>query len=355
MILDARVPDHAGTVAEVVESYYLETKDGLFFAVKGFEHPPDRWIGVVRYAPDPGKGDRRKEGRRYRRLYGFAEQEQLIRAAFPQYATFDPVFQTTLQSVPRARVQRIYDPRLRLRELLQAVPRKGLEEDARAFIGMLQSEAAVPQSCFGVTGSLLIGLHTELSDLDIAVFGTQNCHAVSQALRRLLGNQAGSGLRRLDTRDLEELYVQRTADTYMAFDDFVSLEKRKVNQGRFRERTYFARFIKEAHEAGGNYGDRRYLPLGPQRIGAQIADDRESLFTPCRYLLCEARSPEGSPLPDLKEIVSFRGRFCEQARAGDSILAKGTLERVQNRGGDTWHRLLLGNSSDDTMLVRHPR
>ena len=47
-------------VHEVVESFYLETMEGLFFAVKGLEHPPDRWIAVLRYAPDPERGSREK-------------------------------------------------------------------------------------------------------------------------------------------------------------------------------------------------------------------------------------------------------------------------------------------------------
>ena len=95
--------------SDIVESYYLETREGLFFAVKGLEHPPDRWIAVLRYAPDAEKGDRKKNGKSYRRLYHFAEQEQWIQAAYPQYLAYDPVFQTILQSVPGSLVQRIYE------------------------------------------------------------------------------------------------------------------------------------------------------------------------------------------------------------------------------------------------------
>jgi len=53
----------------------------------------------------------------------------------------------------------------------------------------------------------------------------------------------------------------------------------------------------------------------------------------------------------LTEIISFRGRFCEQAVAGDLVRAWGTLERVETRDGYAWCRLLLGNHTDDTMLV----
>jgi predicted nucleotidyltransferase len=254
--------------------------------------------------------------------------------------------------VPKSQVRQIYDPRLRLRELVQTPAGKEIEEDAIAFAGLLQKEAGVPWPAFGITGSLLIGLHNELSDLDIAVFGTQNCTEAHQALQRLLDSQSCSELRRLDTRGVEELYAQRIADTHMAFHEFVSLERRKVNQGSFRKRTYFIRFIKEAHEAGEIYGHRQYTPLGRATITASIADDADAIFTPCRYVLSGARSLEDGPQPDLNEIISFRGRFCEQARTGESVMAAGTLERVQNSQGDVWRRLLLGNSPDDTMVVR---
>jgi len=350
MRLNNKFPDPDELFARVIESYYLETQEGLFFAVKGMEHPPDRVIAVLRYAPDPEPGGRVKGGKSYRRLYRFAEQERLMRTTYPHYLAYDPVFRTTLQSVPRSLVQRIYDPRQRLQELMPAAAGKGIEGDAAAFAGLLEKEAAVPSSALGITGSLLIGLHTELSDLDIAVFGAESCRRAHQGLRRLLDGQSGE-LRRLDARGMEALYAQRVVDTRMAFGQFVDLEERKVNQGCFRRRTYFIRFIKEAREASEMYGRFGYTPLGRTTITAVIADDQEAIFTPCRYLVSDVRSREGASVQNLNEIVSFRGRFCEQAQTGESVMAAGTLERVQNSRGDAWHRLLLGNSAEDTMVV----
>jgi predicted nucleotidyltransferase len=342
--------EHAFT--DVVESFYLETQEGMFFAVKGLEHPPGRLIAVLRYAPDPEKGNRRKRGLLYRRFYHFAEQEQFIKTACPHYMAYDPVFQTTLQSVPKSRVLRAYDPRLRMHELALASVRKEIEEDAVAFVRLLQKEAEVPLSAFGITGSLLIGLNTELSDLDVAVFGMQNCNKVYRILQNLLDADSCSELRRLDMRGFEALYAQRVVDTRMAFDEFVSLETRKVNQGSFRRRPYFVRFIKEAHESGQSYGHCRYTPLGRARITASITDDQGAIFTPCSYGLSGVRSFNGLQYPDLNEIVSFRGRFCEQARTGESMIAEGTLERVRSNRGDVRHRLLLGYSPEDTMVAR---
>lgn len=347
---DKNLPDRDDLFAEVIESFYLETKDGLFFAVKGFEHPPDRRIAVLRYMPDATGGDRRKGGIFYRRLYHFDEQEQQIRSTYPQYLAYDPIFQTTLQSVPESMVQKIYDPRQRFRELEQACIRVEIEENAVAFLGLLQNQAQVPSSALGITGSLLTGLFTEKSDLDVVVFGTENCRRVYRALLRMLDERSCPDLNRLDSAGMKEIYEQRVADTRMAYEEFVKLEKGKANQGRFRQRAYFVRFVRSAHEAEHAYGSLRYTPIGRAAITASINDDRDAIFTPCRYPLANVRLLEGPQRSIPSEIISFRGRFCEQVRAGELVHAAGTIERIENDQGKIHHRLLLGNFPEDILI-----
>jgi predicted nucleotidyltransferase len=53
----------------------------------------------------------------------------------------------------------------------------------------------------------------------------------------------------------------------------------------------------------------------------------------------------------IAEIVSFRGRFCEQARKGERVVAAGTLERVEFSDGSFMNRLLLGNAKEDFMTA----
>jgi predicted nucleotidyltransferase len=336
---------------EAIESYYIETRDGCYFAVKGLEHPPDRRIAVLRYIPDPDAGDRVKNGVRYRRLYGFAEQEAWIRRKCPRYLAYDPFVQATLQSVPLDRIRRVYDPVLRLRGLTGSPTLDPLAADAVAFLAVLQKEAAVSASALGVTGSLLIGLQTEHSDMDVAVFGEASCIKVRRALGRLIEGDGEKDVRRLDAAGMEELYAQRSVDTRIGFPDFVYLEGRKANQGLFRGRPWFVRFIRTPDETGTAYGKRQYTPLGRGKVRATVAWAGEAIFTPCRYVLSEVQNAGVPGLPDPDEIVSFRGRFCEQGRAGDRVAAEGTLERVRSSSGETYHRLLLGNSPEDSMIV----
>ena len=338
-------------VHEVVESFYLETMEGLFFAVKGLEHPPDRWIAVLRYAPDPERGDREKKGVSYRRLYRFSEQEEWIRKSYPLYRAYDPVFNATLQSVPRTMVRRIYSPSRQFRTLMQRSDRDGLEDDAVAFLALLQKRSGVPVSSLGITGSVLIGMHNTRSDVDVAVFGEKNCRRVHRVLERLLDDGSEKDLIRLDARRLKELYAQRVVDTKMDFRHFENLERGKTNQGCFRGRAWFIRFIKEPAQVKERYGCCRYKKLGRIKIRALIVDDTDAIFTPCRYGLSGSETVAAQWKPEPGEIVSFRGRFCEQAWNGDRVTATGILEQVLGSRGDVRHRLLLGNSPEDTMIV----
>jgi len=139
----------------------------------------------------------------------------------------------------------------------------------------------------------------------------------------------------------------------MDFNQFVELERRKVNQGRFRGRNYFIRFVKDISESSAAYGDLKYVPVGRASVAAIIADDHNSIFTPCRYSISDVHLLNGAQVEGPNEIVSFRGRFCEQARAGEAVYAAGTLERLERRQGPISHRLLLGNHPDDTLVLSH--
>ena len=337
--------------SNIFESYYLETREGLFFAAKGLVQPEDRIIAILRYVPDP-QGDRSRNGQSYRRYYHFAEQEQLLNSTYPQYLTFDPNAQTRLQSVPKQHIRRVYDPRLRLQEISRQADRDPLETDTLAFARLLQVEAGVDLSCLGVSGSLLINLHTSESDLDMTVHGEQNCYRVHRALKRLLSEGVHPDLKPFDSRGLEKLYQERVADTQMDYSDFLASEKEKAFQGTFRGRTFFIRFLKDPVQVGEQYGDYSYKPLGKAGIHATVTRASEAIFTPCRYLLDQVHFDQGQTVTPLSEIVSFRGRFCEQAQAGDTISAFGTLEQVQARDGRTWYRLLLGSHPEDIMLSR---
>ena len=344
--VDRRSLDEMGET--VIEGHYLETVEGLFFAVKGHVHPPQRTIAYLRYLPHEA-GERERAGRRYHRVYHFPEQEEILRQQYPHYCFYDPMYGRKLQGVPISHRKNVYSPRRGLADLRLGRASKAIE-DALFLASLLHEQAGVEWSCLGISGSLLISLATPASDIDLVVYGAKNGQMVQQVLREMFTLGIGE-VKPLAEEEMRRLYLSRLPDTRIGWADFLRHEQRKVNQGTCRGREYFIRFVKK--EVGERYGERRYQMLGQARIRARVLDDADSLFTPCVYGIEQVTS-EGSCLSGaVREIISFRGRFSEQARGGEWIIAQGSLERVTDKRGEKYLRLVLGEHPDDYLIVRN--
>ena len=333
-------------MARVCEGFAVQTLDGLIFTVKGLLHPPDRVIAYLRYAPDP-KGDREQGGVRYRRVYHFEEQLEILQARDPDYMERDPVFGIQLQGVPHRLIHDVYNPCQCLARFRRQGPADLVEEHALALAEVLQAAAGVPWENLGMSGSLMVGTHTPDSDVDLIVYGDAAGRAVHQALLSLLEDPAGP-VRRPNREELSALHAMHRPDTPLSFADFTRLQNRKVNEGRFQGREYFVRFVKwpadgrHPAESGERYGDRCFEPLGEAVIRARVTDDRDAIFTPCCYSVADVTFLDGSSVADLREVTSFRGRFSDQVRIGEWAVAQGSLERVVSRVGVVYHRLVVG-------------
>jgi predicted nucleotidyltransferase len=215
----------------------------------------------------------------------------------------------------------------------------------------LKEAADIPWCSIGISGSLLVGLQTPKSDIDPVVYGVECCRKAYDGLERLL--KAGdSDFKPYNLEELRELFDFRSRDTMMSFEDFVKVERRKAFQGKFNGVDYFVRFVKDWSQLSEKYGDVWYKNSGYAKIKAVVVDDAEALFTPCTYEIENAEVVEGAKLQPIREIVSFRGRFCEQARRGEAILAQGKVERViDKRREQEYYRMILGNTPSDYMVL----
>jgi len=338
-----------GAAMKAREGDFIETLDGNIFDVKGLIHPPGKVIAYIRFMPDP-KGDRKREEVTYRKVYPLHERYELLLERFPQYLVYDQVFNERLCEVPIEAIKRHYKPVDRLRKLRQKRQLTKLETAALHFAELLKKNADVSWNALGVSGSLLAGLHTPKSDIDLIVYGSQNCYQVYDSLRTLM-NERGSPVKSYSMEELRRLFDFRSKDTVMSFEDFVRTESRKVLQGRFMGIDYFLRFVKDWNEIEERYGVVHYKPEGYVKIRARVVDDSERIFTPCRYKVDCVEVLEGTHVTSIEEIVSFRGRFCEQAKNGETVVAQGKVERVQKEGEREHHRLLLGNKASHHMVL----
>ena len=328
------------------EGDFIETSDGLIFDVKGLLHPPDRVIAYLRYVPDR-RGSRERRGIKYRKVYDLTARTKLLRARWPIYLYRDPVFNREVQAVPVDKITRHYVPSERFGELQRATELDPQERSALVMAETLVKEAGIPTSKIGVSGSILVGLHTTKSDVDLVLYGSDVARKCFSKLQGLL-NTRSKGFGPYEKSDLRKLYFQRGQSASLSFEVFVRHERSKVLQGKFRGTDYFIRCVKEEDEAEESYGDRKYYPAGRTNLRATISDDSDRIFTPSTYHLVRAKVTGQLRAPT--QIVSFRGRFCEQAHTGEKIFAKGTLERVVDKRNEAY-RLVIGENPRDCLVV----
>jgi predicted nucleotidyltransferase len=331
------------------EGDLVETFDGNLFDVKGLVHPPDKVVAFIRYTPH-SEGERRRGKVAYRKVYPLHERYDLLREKLPQYLVNDKVFGELLCEVPVESIRLHYQPVAYLKRLRRRRKKDELENAALRFAQLLKNTADIPWDSLGVSGSLLVGLHTTSSDIDIVVYGSQNCYRVYETLKRLIAEEKNP-VKSYTRSELKRLFGFRSKDTSMSFEDFVRTESRKVQQGKFLGHDYFVRCVQDWHEVNEQYGSVLYRPAGYTKIRAVVIDDSQMIFTPCHYEIDDVEIVKGPKGKTIREIVSFRGRFCEQARKGEFVKVQGKIEKVQERGKKVFYRLLLGNRVTDYMII----
>jgi predicted nucleotidyltransferase len=332
------------------EGDLIKTVDNVIFDVKGLVHPPDKIVAFPRYIPST-EGTRRHGAQLYDKVYNLAERFRYLQKKIPQLIVSDPVFDETLCEVPFDRITKHYMPIEKIGELRKAKKLTILERKAILLAESLKETSGIPWNSIGISGSIMVGLSTRKSDIDPLVYGAENCRKAYAALEKLV--QDGSSLfKRYSQEELHELFDFRSKDTMMSFEDFAMVERRKAFQGKLDGTDYFVRFVKDWDEISEKYGDVCYKNNGYARITATVADDAQALFTPCTYALEDVMVTDGPALESIKEIVSFRGRFCEQAKTGERIVAQGKVEHVKDmRTNDEYYRMIIGNKPSDYMIL----
>jgi len=308
---------------------FVETLEGFFFCLVGYLHPADRYTAYLKYTPAERGRWARGDVHYHRELAYYHVNNVVATLAFlerdhPRYVWRDPVQGLRFSFVPREAVRRYYAPEAALARILDR-PADPLEREAAALVEVLAPAAGVPADSFGITGSVLLGIHDPaFSDIDLIVRGADAALRVKRAIGRL----ADRPLLPLEPERLARWRADTAERFALTPAELAHVESRRWHYFRFGDRYVSVHATRRDDEIREAYGERTYRLLRPVTVDATIADARESLFLPAVYRVADARV-DGRPLP-VGEIVSYEGLFCDFADPGERVRARGALEEASD-------------------------
>lgn len=308
---------------------FVRTREGMFFCVTGYLHPPDRYTAYLKYSPDPA-GTWQGAETTYRREMPYyhvrevAQNIDYLKTHYPHYVHYCPVRDIQFSMTPHVYVERYYTPEKRLQEILSG-PRDPLEQEVCTLLAHLEEESGIPTAAFGVTGSTLTAFHNLVwSDIDLMVYGQENAFQ----LRRLLKTE-GTQVRRPSAEWVDRWCARIGKRFHLSPKEVTYLGQRRWNYGFFDGRYLSIHTARADDEITERYGDRIYRDQGMAQIRAVLTDASESLFLPAVYEVGQVQVMEGNPAAEhVKEIISYEGLFCDVAEVGQEVIARGKLETV---------------------------
>lgn len=321
------------------------TKEGFVFYVFGYEHPKDRVIAFLKYIPSELKSQfqlrfLRQSWRlgnvelaRPEKLYtaqNFQQTLETLRNNFPHYVYSCPFRKKELISVAKHCIKKIFLPRECLQQLIKKKRKDPLQELAVELISLLSTESNVSLEDFGIHGSIALNMHTEKSDIDLVVSGSQNFRSLEKAVNKLVKE----GI-------IRYVFAKK-------------LDKARKYRGRYRGKMFVFNAVRKIGEIKLKYGAQKYLPIRPVKFCCEVVADLEAMFRPAIYKIANYQSLDSiSELTENEiptDVVSMIGYYRNVARRGERIRVSGTLERVENLETNKVHHQVVigtGNRADE--------
>jgi len=317
---------------------FLETWDSLIFCVVGDIHPPGRIFSYLKYVP--GTGPWRRCGRSFSRIFSdysmneFKKMLDYLKRVNPEFVRYDPVIGAEMSSVPIEFIKKHYSCLEGLRELLKRGPRDRLERLTIALIRELCDHGDLHEDDLGITGSILLRIHHERSDIDLIVYGRREFWKAVEILGEL--GYLGVGSREQALRDMLRRYP-------IASSDASKLVDRIRYRGVYRGVKFSIHGVRKSEEISEKYSDKIYRRIGLARAILEVDDASDSCFNPAIYKV-HGSAEIGGREYHVEQLMCYDLTFSAMFEKGDRIEAYGKLESVVDRvHGKKFYSLLIGS------------
>ncbi len=336
---------------------FIETKDGLIFAVVSYTHPEQGYLAYLRYYPE-SSGDRKRGGVSFKKIGSTRESYEYLEKHFPEYLiefesenqgyqgsleyqdSQDSLGSASLQYVPMDRISKIYRPEERLREIIEC-PKDKIEEKISTLVNTLP----VPARKIGITGSILVGLHNENSDIDLVVYGIKNHEKARMALKKVFEDRTCQGEIRPPNRTewkraYKKRFPYRSVNLAMNFGEFLWHEKRKFHKGVINGTIFDILLVRDFDEIERTrHEEVSYRRIKKVKKRCRVKDARLAFDSPSIYKV---------DIGKIKEVVSYTHTYAGQAFEGEEIEVCGYLEEMAGRGlaGRGYYRIVVGTTRE---------
>jgi predicted nucleotidyltransferase len=325
----------------------LLTKDGFIFYVFGYEHPKNRVFAFLKYINSslahhfPIRFLKQKwnldglELSRPEKLYTVENYQKFLetlRKNFPDYLYCCPFRNKEVISVPLDRIKKIYLPSECLHTIFEKEKKDELQNETVELVSLLSKESKVAIQYFGIHGSVGLNMHSEYSDIDLVVYGSENFKLLESTINRL----ADEGIfTHVCTKKID--YARK-------------------HRGRYNDRRFVYNAVRKYEEIDAQHGKIRYTPVKPVSFRCEVKDDNENMFRPAIYPIKNYQPDDSkSELPKDQvpaRVLSMIGYYRNVARTGDIVKVSGTLERVENvQTGTVSFQVVVGTGTREREYI----
>jgi len=292
---------------------FVETAEGYIFAVVWHGIEQGKVLCFLRYIEVEGAWIK----------VDTEQANALLREKCPGYLYYSVLLDAHLHAVVIDKIAKHYQPRECLQQILTKNHYDDVEGDLIQLCHLLQ-ENGVDLSQIGITGSLLIGVQKQNSDIDLICYGRKTFHQCRAELAKLISQHK---LQDLTEEEWLSSYNRRSC--HLSFSEYVWHERRKGNKVLIRGRKIDLSFIDDTQSVD----KMRYQKCGMITLQCLVIDDTYAFDYPAVFKVGHE---------DYDAIVCFTATYTGQALTGETIEVSGNIEQTQAG----LNRIVVGSSRE---------
>jgi len=292
---------------------FIETIEGLIFAVVAQGTEQGKALCFLRYVKDDTGWKK----------VTTEPANAFLKQYHPDYLHYSPILDTHLHAVAINRIVKHHQPKQRLQQIMQENKQDAIERDLFQLCDLLR-QRGLDLTQIGITGSLLVGVQKQSSDIDLVCYGRtvfQQCRAIT---RKLIEQEQ---LQELNDNDWQQSFDRRSCE--LSFADYVWHERRKFNKAVINRRKFDLNFIDELKCSEMT----RYQKCGAIKLQCIVIDDTHAFDYPAEFKIDHEQ---------FGAIVSFTATYTGQAIKGETVEVSGVVEQTQHGV----KRIVVGSSRE---------